>query len=128
MGILANAFLLVVDPILTITVDPVRRQYRTLKNKWGEAICAKDFSSVSSNAGDDTLIARNFVFFWLIYGHMKGTENAQFVGTRKMLEILNEQRDHNSYPKGGCIPANDVVNFCPFGFRKEQEPNTPAPA
>ncbi len=125
MGILADAFLLVVDPILTITVDPLRRQYRTLKNKWGGAIGAKDFSSVSSNAGDDTLVARNFVFFWLIYGHRKGTENVQFVGTRKMLEILKEQRDSAAYIKDKEPPSNDVVHFIQ---ELEVFPSSPTPA
>ncbi len=128
MGILADAFLLVVDPILTITVDPVRRNIRARKEENGIPLKVGDYGSISSNTGDDTLIARNCVLFWLVYPHMNGVETAKFVGTEKMLRILNKERDTAAYPEGRCIPANDIANFCPIGFRKEQAPNTPAPA
>lgn len=112
MGILADAFLLVVDPILTITVDPLRRQYRTLKNKWGGAIGAKDFSSVSSNTGQHTLVARNMLIGWLIYKYQAGPADAQWVmGTKEMCDILSDKRDSGAYPIGRAIPKNDISHF-----------------
>ena len=124
MGILADAFLFVVDPILENTIDPLRRKYRSKKTDWGLARCAGDYSSVSSNIGKDTLIARNLVLGWLIYSHTNGTQDARFVGTKRMLQILSDERDPTAYPNG-LFPHNDVANFIP---EPEKVSSAPKPA
>ena len=114
MGILADAFLLVVDPLLKITVDPLRRNYRAWKKAQGKPVGPTDFSCISCNTGSDTLIARNLVLFWMIYGFRDGGSDGRFLGTEEMLRYLSGRRDSSAYP-GGYALCNDISRVYPSG-------------